>query len=66
MLKIAFCDDDLEILNELSILTNKYRLEKNQDIQYIAFQSPFELMAEIEKGMSIDILFLDVLMPGEN
>lgn len=66
MLKIAFCDDDLEILNELSILTDKYRLEKNQDIQYIAFQSPFELMAEIEKGMSIDILFLDVLMPGEN
>lgn len=40
-------------------------MERNQDIGYTAFQSPLELLAEIEKGVRYDILFLDVLMPGE-
>ena len=66
MIKVAFCDDDIAVLNELTVLINQYCLQKNQDIQYTAFQSPFELMAEVEKGATFDILFLDVLMPGEN
>ena len=32
----------------------------------MAFQSPFELLTEIEKGIRPDILFLDVVMPGQN
>ena len=65
-MKIAFCDDDLSILNEVHILIDKYRVERNLDVQYAAFQSPLELLAQIEKGMRFDILFLDVIMPGEN
>ena len=65
-MKIAFCDDDLSILNEVHVLIDKYRVERNLDIQYAAFQSPLELLATIEKGMRFDILFLDVIMPGEN
>ena len=65
MIKIAFCDDDLSVLNELRILLDQYRLDRNQDIVYTAFQSPLELMTEIERGTRFDILFLDVLMPGE-
>ena len=65
-MKIAFCDDDLSILNEISVLFDKYRVERNLDIRYAAFQSPLELLAEIEKGMRFDILLLDVIMPGEN
>ena len=34
------------------------------EITYTAFHSPLELIAQIEKGMRFDILFLDVLMPG--
>lgn len=30
------------------------------------FHSPLDLIAEIERGIRFDILFLDVLMPGEN
>ena len=30
MLKIAFCDDDLEILKELGILLDKYKKEKRR------------------------------------
>lgn len=66
MIKIAFCDDDLSTLNELNILLDQYRIERNMDITYAAFQSPLELLADIEKGMRFDVLFLDVLMPGEN
>lgn len=65
MIKIAFCDDDLSVLNELRILLDRYRVERNLEIVYTAFQSPLELLAEIEKGARYDILFLDVIMPGE-
>lgn len=66
MIKVAFCDDDLAVLSEISVLLDQYRVECNQEISYTAFNSPLELMAEIEKGMRLDILFLDVIMPGEN
>lgn len=66
MIKVAFCDDDLSVLNEISVLLDQYRVDRNKEIAYTAFNSPLELMAEIEKGMRVDILFLDVIMPGEN
>lgn len=65
MIKLAFCDDDTATLNHLSRLLDQYRVERNQKIEYRVFQSPVELLAEIEKGIRLDILFLDVLMPGE-
>ena len=40
MLKIAFCDDDLEILKELGILLDKYKKERDEDLTYTVFQSP--------------------------
>lgn len=66
MIKIAFCDDDLSVLKELSVLTDRYRVERNQDITYAAFHSPLELLAEVERGTGLDIIFLDVLMPGQD
>ena len=66
MIKIAFCDDDMEVLHQVNELLDRYRVERNEDITYAAFQSPFELLTEIEKGIRPDILFLDVVMPGQN
>lgn len=66
MTKIAFCDDDISVLNELCMLVEQYRVERNEKINYTAFHSPLELLHEIEHGTRYDILFLDVLMPGEN
>ena len=66
MIKIAFCDDDMEVLHQTNELLDRYRVERNEDITYVAFQSPFELLTEIEKGIRPDILFLDVVMPGQN
>ena len=66
MIKIAFCDDDMEVLHQMNELLDRYRVERNEDITYAACQSPFELLTEIEKGIRPDILFLDVVMPGQN
>lgn len=66
MIKIAFCDDDMEVLHQMNELLDRYLVEWNEDITYAAFQSPFELLTEIEKGIRPDILFLDVVMPGQN
>lgn len=66
MINIAFCDDDPTTLNEINVLLDKYRTAHNRNITYAAFQSALELLANIEKGMCFDILFLDVIMPGEN
>lgn len=66
MIKVAFCDDDLSVLSEISVLMDEYRVEHNQEILYAAFHSPIELLTEIEKGMSVDVLFLDIVMPAQN
>lgn len=65
MIRIAFCDDELSVLNELQILLDRYRVERNCEMGYTAFQNPLELLAEIRRGTRFDILFLDVLMPEE-
>lgn len=66
MTKVAFCDDELSMLNELQVLLDEYRVKQNREIDYTPFRSPLELLAVIERGIRFDILILDVLMPGEN
>lgn len=66
MIRVAFCDDDLSVLNEIHALIDQYRERCGQEIGYAVFHSSLELLAEIEKGMRFDVLFLDVIMPGEN
>lgn len=65
MIKMAFCDDDAAELKGIRELLEQYRSMRRQEIEAIAFQSPLDLLAEIEHGVHYDILFLDVLMPGE-
>ena len=66
MVKAAFCDDDIGALAEMQSFLDRYRRERSREIFYTAFHSPIELMAEIERGARFDVLFLDILMPGEN
>lgn len=66
MVRAAFCDDDIGALGEIQTFLDRYRRERNQEIVYTAFCSPVELIAEIERGTRFDVLFLDILMPGEN
>lgn len=66
MIRVAFCDDDLSVLNDISVFLDRYRVERNREIGYTAFQNPLDLLAELERGSRYDVLFLDVLMPEEN
>lgn len=66
MIKAAFCDDDLLVIKEMNVLFEQYRAEYDREIACTEFYSPLELLAEIEKGTHFDILFLDVIMPGQN
>ena len=66
MLNIAFCDDELSVLNGLRVLVEQYRVFQGLEMEYTAYSSPLELLSVMERGVRYDILFLDVLMPGEN
>lgn len=66
MIKIAFCDDDLSTLKEINALLDQYCSQFDCDIRYTAFQTPYELLSDIENRMHYDILFLDIIMPEEN
>lgn len=66
MLHMAFCDDDPTILEQLERLVAQYCDSRGMEISCTAFNSPLELLAEIAKGLRPDVLFLDMIMPGEN
>lgn len=66
MIRAAFCDDDVSVLSKLENLLGRYCAKNSQEIGYAAFYSSFDLLAEIEKGVRYDILFLDVILPNEN
>lgn len=66
MIKMAICDDEVSVLEKLAGYTEKYRQQCNREIEYLSFRSPFDLLFEIEKGTRFDIIFLDIIMPGEN
>ena len=66
MVKVAFCDDDMSVLDELKSLLIQYREKCSQEIEYASFCSSLELLDKIEKGVRYDILFLDVILPNEN
>lgn len=66
MIKAAFCDDDRSVLDELQSLLGRYCSKRGQEVAYASFCSSLELLAEIEKGVHYDILFLDIILSNEN
>lgn len=64
--KIALCDDDISSLDALCAHLASYQQARQTRLAQTVFHSPLDLLAAIERGMRFDILFLDVLMPGEN
>ena len=61
MIKIAFCDDDMEVLHQMNELLDRYRVERNEDITYAAFQSPFELLTQAKMGVILGTVLAGVL-----
>ncbi len=66
MIKIAICDDNISTLDSMYNLIDKYGKGHGLSVDCQKFHSPLDLIAEIERGAKYDVLFMDVLMPGEN
>lgn len=66
MIRVAFCDDDAGVLEEMRVFLDRYRAERGREIGGWAFRSSVELLAEMEQGARFDVLVLDILMPGQN
>ena len=65
-MRIAICDDELNFLQELSLLLKAYNDENGCSIEYKIFTNPLELIVQMEKGSYYDAILLDICMPGIN
>lgn len=66
MVKIAICDDDSAVRDELSALLNQYRAQQDSEMSIDVFQASLDLLNAMERGSRFDVLLLDILMPGFN
>lgn len=65
MLRFAVCDDIPADLDTARALLEEYRLARpDYDIAVSAYASPYQLLAEMERGAWHDVYLLDILMPG--
>ena len=66
MIRIALCDDEQKILDEVSSCINKYAQKRsNQGIEVFCFDSAKALMNALEGDKSFDIFVLDVYIGDE-
>lgn len=65
MFRIAICDDDAAERKKIeNNLISYISARPDVAIDYDIFSSSFELMEEIDKSGSFDIILLDIFMPG--
>ena len=66
MIRIAICDDEKKILDEVSEYIASYREKRsNADIQAFCFDSASSLLSALEDGKTFDIFVLDVYIGDE-
>ena len=66
MIQIAFCDDEKEILDEVSGYIKNYAEKKSDlDVEVFRFDSARALISTLEDGKSFDIFVLDVYIGDE-
>ena len=65
MIRIALCDDEKKILDEVSGYIKSYAEKKNEELEVFCFDSSRTLMGAIEDGKRFDIFVLDVYIGDE-
>ena len=66
MIKIALCDDEQKVLDEVSLYIKKYAEKKNrQDLEVIGFDSVRALQNALDEEQFFDIYVLDVYVGNE-
>lgn len=66
MIRIAICDDEADSRDRMTDLLEQYRKTRGRELAAATFKSPLDLLAEMESGTRYDVLFLDIIMPGQN
>ena len=66
MIRIAICDDEKQILDEVSEYIAGYAQKNNYtDIEVFRFESARSLLSDLEDGRKFDIFVLDVYIGDE-
>ena len=65
MIRIAICDDEKKILDEVSGYIKNYAEKKSKEIEVSRFDSAALLIGALEDGKSFDIFVLDVYIGDE-
>ena len=65
MIRIAICDDEKKILDEVSGYIKNYAEKKSKEIEVFRFDSTALLIGALEDGKSFDIFVLDVYIGDE-
>ena len=65
MIRIAICDDEKKILDEVSGYIKNYAEKKSKEIEVFRFDSAASLIGAIEDSKSFDIFVLDVYIGDE-
>ena len=65
MIRIAICDDEKKILDEISGYIRNYKEKKNEDIYTFCFDSARSLLGALEDGKTFDVFVLDVYIGEE-
>ena len=65
MIRIAICDDEKKILDEISCYVVGYAEKKGRELEVCCFDSAIALLSAIEDGRAFDIFILDVYIGDE-
>ena len=65
-MNIIICDDEKSIQALLQQKTARFFAEKNIPCEILCCSSGEEVLSLTEKGTAVDLLFLDIQMPGRN
>lgn len=66
MMRIILCDDEKSIQSLLKQKITAFFAEKNISCEILCCGSGEEVLSLAAQGMTIDLLFLDIQMPGKN
>lgn len=65
-MNIVICDDEKYYQDAvINAIANWTRIAKHPNIRYQCFSSTEDLLEKWEKGLQIDLIFLDIQIPGE-
>ena len=66
ILKIAICDDDLQVTSVYKRIIESYSIQNNIDFEIDLLSSGKDLIKKYSEGVSYNALFLDIELSNEN